>query len=139
MTIHNTRDNDKRSFARYPTKDGCAVMLTPGHIMSYCMLDISKTGLAFCYDGKADASKLLDNVAVTLFTENNISPDISVQIVSDTEITEEKLPSSSGKGSSQNRYLRRCGIKFNSLSQSQEKTINGYIQVLKENLILTSH
>ncbi|MCP4342464.1 MAG: PilZ domain-containing protein [Desulfobulbaceae bacterium] len=133
MTIRNPRDHDKRSFARYPTKESCAVMLTPGHIMSYCMLDISKTGLAFCYDGKADASKLLNNVAVTIFTENDISPDISVQIVSDTEISEENLCNPSEKGNSQNRYLRRCGIKFNSLSQSQKKMIHGYIQNLEAN------
>ena len=133
MTIRNPRDHDKRSFARYPTKESCAVMLTPGHIMSYCILDISKTGLAFCYDGKADASKLLNNVAVTLFTENDISPDISVQIVSDTEINEEELQTFLEKSSSQNRYLRRCGIKFNSLSHSQEKIIHGYIQNLEAN------
>jgi hypothetical protein len=133
MTIHKPRVNDKRSFTRYPTKDSCAVMLTPGHIMSYCIIDISKLGMAFCYDGRANASKILDNVAATFFTENDITPDISVQIVSDTEISEENLRHPSDKGRSQNRYLRRCGIKFNSLSQSQEKIINGYIKNLEAN------
>ncbi|MBU1567148.1 MAG: PilZ domain-containing protein [Proteobacteria bacterium] len=133
MTIRPPVAHDKRSSTRYATKDGCAVMLTPGHIMSYCVLDISKSGMAFCYDGKADESKLLDNVTATFFTENDITSDISVQIVSDTEINEAKLSHRSEKTRSKNRYLRRCGIKFCSLSQPQEDIINRYIQNLKEN------
>lgn len=133
MTIHNPRVKDKRLFTRHPTKDSCAVMLTPGYIMSYCVLDISESGMAFCYDGQADASKMLDNVAVTFFTENEISSEISVQIVSDTEMDEEKLFHPFAKNRPQNRYLRRCGIKFSSLSHSQKDTINGYIQNLGTN------
>ena len=131
MSMSNPDVHDKRSFTRYPTKDSCAVMLTPGHILSYCILDISKAGMAFCYDGQADESKLLNNVAVTFFTENDISSDISVQIVSDTEMDEEKMFHPTEKGRSKYRYLRRCGIKFRSLSASQEDTINGFIQNLQ--------
>ncbi|NOR23798.1 MAG: hypothetical protein GQ542_05285 [Desulforhopalus sp.] len=131
MTMSNPDVRDKRSFTRYPTKDSCAVMLTPGHILSYCILDISESGMAFCYDGPANESKLLDNVAATFFTENDISSDISVQIVSDTEMNEEKLFHPSEKSRSKNRYLRRCGIKFRSLSASQEDTINSFIQNLQ--------
>ncbi len=133
MKIRPPSTHDKRSFPRYPTKDSCAVMLTPGHIMSYCILDISKAGMAFCYDGKANESKTLDNVTATFFTENDIASHISVQIVSDTETNEAKLYNPSEKIRSQNRYLRRCGVKFCSLSQSQEDLINGYIQNLKAN------
>ena len=131
MTMSNPDVHDKRSFTRYPTKDSCAIMLTPGHILSYCILDISESGMAFCYDGPANESKLLDNVAATFFTENDISSDIAVQIVSDTEMDEEKLFHPSEKIRSKNRYLRRCGIKFRSLSASQEDTINSFIQNLQ--------
>lgn len=133
MAIRPPVAPDKRSSTRYATKYSCAVMLTPGHIMSYCVLDISKSGMAFCYDGKVNESKLLDNVTATFFTENDITSDISVQIVSDTEINEAKLSHPSEKIRSQNRYLRRCGVKFCSLSQSQEDLINGYIENLKVN------
>ncbi len=131
MTIRPPDANDKRKFPRFESKDSCAVMLNPGHIMSYCLVDISKAGMAFCYDGKADESKLLDNVTATFFTENAIAADISVQVVSDTETNEVNLSHPSEKKGSQNRYFRRCGIKFRSLSQSQEDTINRYIQKLK--------
>ncbi len=133
MTIRPPSVHDKRSFPRYATKDSCAVMLTPGYIMSYCILDISKVGMAFCYDGKANESKLLENVTATFFTENEIASDISVQIVSDTEANETKLYHPSERSRFRNRYLRRCGMKFCSLSQSQEDTLNGYIKHLNEN------
>lgn len=133
MTISNIRAHDKRAFTRYPTKESCAVMLTPGHIISFCILDISKSGLAFCYDGRVNESKMLSNVAVTLFTEDDISPDIPVLIISDTEISEENLNTPHAKSIAYNRYLRRCGLKFQSLSQSQEEMLNGYIQNLEAN------
>ena len=133
MTTRNPTSNEKRSCTRYPTTNSCAVMLTPGPIMSYCLLDISKSGMAFCYDGEANASKMLNNVAVTLFTENDISSDIAVQIVSDTEMDEKKLSHPFEKNRPQNRYLRRCGVKFSSLSPYQKDTINGYIQNLGTN------
>jgi hypothetical protein len=133
MAVQNTRVQDNRLFTRYPTKESCAVMLTPGHIISFCILDISKSGLAFCYDGRVNESKMLSNVAVTLFTEDDISPDIPVQIISDTEISEENLNPPHAKSIAYNRYLRRCGLKFQSLSQSQEEMINGYIQNLEAN------
>jgi c-di-GMP-binding flagellar brake protein YcgR len=133
MTIRNPSAHDKRSFTRYPSKNSCAVMLTPGHIMSYSILDISKSGMAFCYDGKANESKLLNNVTVTIFSENDIAPDICVQIISDTELDEAKTYHPAENIMHKNRHLRRCGIKFSSLSQSQENMINVYIQNLSAN------
>lgn len=133
MAISNIRAHEKRASTRFPTKESCAVMLTPGHIISFCILDISKSGLAFCYDGRVNESKMLSNVAVTLFTEDDMSPDIPVQIISDTEMSEENFNSPYAKSIAHSRYLRRCGLKFQSLSQSQEKMINGYIQNLEVN------
>jgi len=114
-------------FIRYRTQKSSAVMLTPGHIMSYCILDISKSGMAFCYDEQANEAELLNNVSMTFFTNNDISADISVQIVSDTTMDETKLFPPFDKGRSQNRSLRRCGVKFRSLSASQEDTISSFI------------
>jgi hypothetical protein len=45
--------HNKRTFSPYPAGDSSAVMPTPGNIVSSCILDLSKSGLAFCYNGKA--------------------------------------------------------------------------------------
>lgn len=126
--------NDKRDFPRYKVRDSSAVMLTPGNVISYCVLDVSKSGLAFCYNAKVSKSELLDNALVTFFTENVGSSEISVQIVCDTELNEKNLPHQSKENRGKTPYLRRCGVKFDQLSQEQESTIDKYIKYLKETL-----
>ncbi len=122
--------NHKRTFPRYLVKDSSAVILTPGNIISYCILDISKSGLAFCYNGKSNKSEVLKNVIATFFTEHIGTSNISVQIVCDTELSKKNIRHQSEANISKKPYLRRCGIKFNQLSQEQENVISGYIQHL---------
>jgi hypothetical protein len=119
--------HEKRSCPRYRAKDSSAVMLAPGNIISYCLLDVSATGLSFCYNCQADENDVLNDAVMTFFPENGGSTDIAVQIVSDSELHEEVLLHPSGDDRSNRPYLRRCGVKFNLLSQVQEDTINTYI------------
>jgi hypothetical protein len=109
-------------------------MLTPGNIISYCVLDVSKSGLAFCYNANVNKSGLLDSAQVTFFTENVGSSEIPVQIVCDTELDEKQLPYQFKEHRSRTPYLRRCGVKFDQLSQEQESTIDQYIKYLREHL-----
>jgi hypothetical protein len=134
MTAHSYSLQDKRLSSRYPVKDSsAAVLMTPGNIVSYCILDVSKSGLSFCYNGNAKKSKILKNAVVTFLAEESESVDISVQIVSDTKLKEDSLWLATQEDKSNIPYLRRCGVKFNSLSPGQEDVINGYIQSLLTN------
>jgi hypothetical protein len=123
--------HDRRSFTRYTTRDCSAVMLGPRNIVSYCILDISRSGMAFCYNATSDECKSINNASVTFFGENVGAADISVRIISDTELNEEDLvwhPSWGNK--SDKPCLRRCGVMFDSLSQAQENSIDLCIQGL---------
>ncbi|MGB3224710.1 MAG: PilZ domain-containing protein [Desulforhopalus sp.] len=124
----NTKSfHEKRSCPRHRAKDSSAVMLAPGNIISYCLLDVSKSGLSFCYNCQADETDVLNDAILTFFPENGGSTDIAVQIVSDSELHEEVLRSPVDADHSTLPYLRRCGVKFNLSSQAQEDTINAFI------------
>jgi hypothetical protein len=119
--------HEKRSCPRYRANDSSAVMLAPGNIISYCLLDVSKSGLSFCYNCQADENDVLNDAVLTFFPENGGSTDIPVKIVSDSELHKEVLLLSSDDDDSNIPYLRRCGVKFNMSSQVQEDTIHTYI------------
>lgn len=119
--------HEKRLCPRYRAKDSSAVMLAPGNIISYCLLDVSKSGLSFCYNTLADENDELNDAVLTFFPENGGSTDISVQIVSDSELPKDVLLSSLDEDHSNIPYLRRCGVKFNLSSHVQEDTINAFL------------
>jgi hypothetical protein len=128
--LDSKKIHEKRSCPRYRAKDSSAVMLAPGNIISYCLLDVSETGLSFCYNCQPDESHLLNDAVLTFFPERAGSTDIPVRIVSDAELNEEDLHPSNNDHSTK-PYLRRCSVKFKPLSQGQEDTIHGYILHLK--------
>ena len=122
-----TNNQDRRSVPRHQPRDSSTVMLSPDKIISFEFLDISKSGLAFCYNGTGLKSKLKDKAIVDFFGENAGAIDIPVQIISDTDFDTANVLQSPRKKSD----LRRCGVKFESLSNDQEVAINTYIQYLK--------
>lgn len=126
--MKNSECHEKRSSTRYLSEDSSAVMLTPDNIISFCILDISTSGMAFCYNGKGLDRNLPENQVVTFFTEGNLSSEFPVQIISDTELDEETFSRLVEENKSTKSYLRRCGIKFKPLSQDQEDSINEYIK-----------
>ena len=134
MKTHNFTFQEKRSFSRYPVRDNSgAILMTPGNIVSYCILDVSKSGLAFCYNGRFSEDKKRKNAIVTFLAEDVGSIDIFVQIVSDSKLDEEDLWHPSQEDRLNIPYLRRCGVKFNLLSPGQEDTIDTYIESLTTN------
>jgi hypothetical protein len=111
--------------------DSSAVMLPLMDVISYRVLDISKSGLSFCYNGKASKSEGA-NIDMTFFSETVKLIDIAVQVICDTELNINHLPGQFDSGDLRNPYLRRCGVKFNQLSFEQEETIKLYIQHIEE-------
>lgn len=125
--MNSRKFHEKRSCPRYRAKDSSAVMLAPGNIISYCLLDVSKSGLSFCYNSLAGDNDVLNDAVLTFFPANGGSTDIAVQIVSDSELHKEVLLFPSEDDHSTIPYLRRCGVKFNLSSQVQEDTINAFL------------
>jgi len=112
-------------------------MLLPDGIISFCILDISQSGLAFCYNGSALKSKVNDTASVAFFDEKGGAADIPVTIISDTEFDKEQVKADyydEEKNGDQSEipYLRKCAVQFDSLSSDQKLTINEYIKSLKK-------
>ncbi len=127
MENHHHSFPENRSFTRYPANDSSAVLLTPGDIISYDVMDISKSGMAFCYTGNA-INRVMNRTAVTLFGDSG-SFSIAVQVISDTELKE------AGGWAEEEPYLRRCGVKFIFLTHEDEMTVQEYIQGLKKDSV----
>jgi len=131
MSIRNQSFQNKRKSSRYSVLDSSAVMLPLMDVISYRVLDISKSGLSFCYNGKASKSEGA-NMDMNFFSDVVMSIDMPVQVICDTELNINHLPDQFDSGDFRNIYLRRCGVKFNQLSLEQEKTIKLYIQHIEE-------
>lgn len=137
MSIHNHPSENKRKSTRYSITESSAVMLPLMDVISYRVLDISKSGLSFCYNGKARKSEGT-NMAMTFFSSVVNAIDIPVQVISDTELNINHLPDQFDSEDFRNTYLRRCGVKFNQMSIEQEEAIKKYIQHIEETADPTS-
>jgi len=108
-------------------------MLSPDAIISFRILDISKTGMAFCYNGRKLESKVKDKAFIAFFGENALATDIPVRIIFDKEIDKKNVWFYNEEVATEIPYLRRCGIKFDNLSKDQESAIETYIHDLETN------
>jgi c-di-GMP-binding flagellar brake protein YcgR len=124
---------ERRAFPRYPIRDSSAVMLSPDAIISFRILDISKTGMAFCYNGRKLESKSMDKAFIAFFGEHVLATDIPVRIVFDKEIDKANVWFYNKEAAADFPYLRRCGIKFDNLSKDHEAAIDTYIHDLEAN------
>jgi hypothetical protein len=130
MTISNREYQEKRDYPRFPIQDGSAVIMTPGDIISYCVLDISASGLAFCYTGEVDNGKVMGEADISFLGENFNSLDIPVQIVYDSLLNSEHPCHPAAPYTANNLHFRRCGVKFSVLSPQQAGVISQIVQVL---------
>jgi len=133
MTTSNPDYLERRAFPRHPIRDSSAVMLSPDAIISFRILDISKTGMAFCYNGRKLESKVKDKAFIAFFGENALATDIPVRIIFDKEIDKKNVWFYNEEVATEIPYLRRCGIKFDNLSKDQESAIETYIHDLETN------
>jgi hypothetical protein len=131
----STRDHsfqNKRKSSRYSVMESSAVMLPFMDVISYRVLDISKSGLSFCNNGIASKSEG-SNMAMIFFSAVMNAIGIPVQVICDTELNINHLPADQfASGDFRNPYFRRCGVKFNQLSFEQEESIKLYIQHIEE-------
>ena len=104
---------ERRRHERFTVKNRSTVLVSPTTNLSYAVLDISDSGLAFSYTGwekwppKGIKLDILDR---EFFLEG-----ISVSVIGDVQFDD---------GS---KKLRRCGVKFTSLEKDQKEKLRHYI------------
>jgi c-di-GMP-binding flagellar brake protein YcgR len=123
---------DRRAFPRHQIRDSSTVMLTPDKIISFRVLDISKSGLSFCYNGNGVDSRSMGKAVLDFFGEKIGVLDLPVRIVFDTQLDHAGAWFMDEETEAEIPYLRRCGIEFGELSDSHRRAIDNYIQDLSE-------
>lgn len=106
---------EKRKYARFIVKGRATAILSPDNIMPYQIIDISRNGLAFSYEGhEAWGNELLE--LILLDDENFYLDKIPIRIVSDSPLDDSS------------RHLRRCGVQFGELTPGQEAQLEYFLQ-----------
>jgi hypothetical protein len=119
---------DRRKHQRYPIKKNEAVVVSPNSIISFCILDVSRIGLAFCYNG-FEAEKWKGKKCLLDFLGENFSMEnVPVRIIDDLPFAPDNLPGIFKEGVAPS--LRRCGVQFLELSKEQENALESYIEGL---------
>ncbi len=123
-------DSERRRKARYPVKDSSAVLLSPDNIISYSLLDISASGLAFTYNGPGTEVKIQSHGHVELFGEVMLVSDLKIKIISDSSLaTDDICLREDVEGKIAFPYLRRCGVEFADLNQKQDEKIADWLKI----------
>jgi c-di-GMP-binding flagellar brake protein YcgR len=127
-SVSQPENQERRKHQRYPIQKNETVVVSPNTIVSFCLLDVSRLGLAFCYNG-SEAEKWKGKKCLLDFLGDNFSMEnAKVQIIEDQPFDPDKLPSFFQEGVIPS--LRRCGVKFLELSKDQEEALDKYIKGL---------
>ncbi len=123
--------DERRSEVRYPINDSSAVLLSPDNIISYALLDISESGLAFAYNGPGTEVRLKGHGKIDLFGDILAMDDMEVKIISDRMLTpDDAICEECVEVDSSNYYLRRCGVQFVNMSVDHIKVIVNYLNMV---------
>ncbi|MFC1523214.1 PilZ domain-containing protein [Thermodesulfobacteriota bacterium] len=113
---NNTMKAERRSEQRYKLLDHAEVVVSPNTTyMSYQIMNISKSGLAFCLLGEKIKPEHISGL--TLFYNQSLYIDsVPVSVVSENQID--------------NRFLslRRYGVRFGPLTATQERKLEHFIR-----------
>ncbi|MEW6428472.1 MAG: PilZ domain-containing protein [Thermodesulfobacteriota bacterium] len=106
---------EKRKEKRYMVRGRALALVSPNNIMPFQILDISRSGLAFSYNGTEDwGNELLE---LELFDDEDFYLDqIPIKIISDIPVDDTS------------HALRRCGVQFGELSPNQQALLEYFIQ-----------
>jgi c-di-GMP-binding flagellar brake protein YcgR len=110
---------EHRKHKRFRVKNRSTVLISPITVLSYAVLDISESGLAFSYAGweKWPTKGIkLDIIDQEFFLE-----DIKISVIEDVKIDNES------------NKLRRCCIKFIGLEATQKALLRQYIASVAAN------
>ena len=110
---------ERRKHKRLNVKNRSIVLVSPATILSYTVLDISESGLAFSCAGCENWSMRLirlDFLDKGFFLEN-----IPINVIEDVQLDY------------RSKKLRRCGVKFTSLETDQKARLRHYIASMTAN------
>ncbi len=127
MTSNYAGFKEQRSFTRFPASNDSAIMLSSANIISYSVLNVSKVGLAFSYNGSIETVLSIPNTTITLLSNDLGTTELPVEVVSDTELTTKDLPMSQKEAAMTRPYLRKCVVKFLPMSEEQENIVDNYL------------
>jgi c-di-GMP-binding flagellar brake protein YcgR len=107
---------ERRKHKRFIVKNRSAVLVLPTTILSYAVLDISNSGLAFSYTGCENwPTKPMKRIKLYILDREFFLDDIQISVIDDVRIA---------YGSNE---LRRYGLKFTSLDKGQKTILRRYI------------
>ena len=105
---------ERRKHERFIVKNRSTAMVSPTTNLSYAVLDISNSGLAFSYTGWEKWPT--GGIKLDILDREFFLEDIPVSVIGDVKFDD---------GS---KKLRRCGVKFNGLEKGQKATLRRYIE-----------
>jgi hypothetical protein len=110
---------DRRKHERFRVKNLSCMIITPILVLSYEVLDISNSGLAFSYVGweKWPAKW----IRLDIIDEKFYLKDIPFKIIKDVQLDEKS------------KTLSRCSIKFSALKDNQKAMLMQYIAHVEAN------
>ena len=110
--------SDRRKHIRYKAKEGALVCLVARDRKHWKMLDISSVGMSFRYIPSEELNAFSEIDIVTQDLEFALE-GIPFKVISDCEFTD---------GSASLSGLRRCGVKFGTLTPLQESLLADFIR-----------
>ncbi len=118
----NIAEAERRQAPRYSIYDAGAVMLSPAEVISFDLIDISETGLAFLYNGPSHEHLIGTECIINFFGEDFCLDNILVTVVSDHHCKDAEI-----QGDTVIPQLRRCGVCFTDLTETQREVIVRYL------------
>jgi c-di-GMP-binding flagellar brake protein YcgR len=107
------KTKERRKHKRFPVKNRSTALVSPTTNLSYAVLDISDSGLAFSYTGWEKWPKR--GIKLDILDREFFLEDISASVIGDVQLDDGA------------KKLRRCGVKFTSLEKGQKEKIRRYI------------
>jgi c-di-GMP-binding flagellar brake protein YcgR len=104
---------ERRMHKRFIVKNRSTALVSPTTNLSYAVLDISDSGLAFSYTGWEKWPSR--GIRLDILDREFFLEDIPVEVIEDVRFD---------YGSTK---LRRCGVKFTSLEKTQKAILRRYI------------
>jgi len=104
---------ERRKHERFIVKNRSTAMVSPTTNLSYSVLDISDSGLAFSYAGWEKWPK--SGIKLDILDREFFLEDIPVSVIGDVQFDDGSIK------------LRRCGVKFTSLEKGQKARLRLYI------------
>jgi c-di-GMP-binding flagellar brake protein YcgR len=129
----NPAKPERRSAPRFHAKDGGEIVVFPHGVISYKLVDISETGLGFCYAATEDHGWIDSSCSIDLVGKNFSLEGIPAKIVSDRYHTPLRITENGIVPS-----LRRVGVQFVHLSSEQQKSLKRYLMPHKKASVLSA-